>query len=79
MQHEVSQRLAGLQHFVVDFDAAEFADVGVGIADGLAVDPDAFFHQQQAHLLSVEAGQVAEKTVDAHDLKIGEERAAYLT
>jgi hypothetical protein len=38
----------------------------MGIADDFSVDPDALFHQQQAYLLTVEAGQVAEEAVNAH-------------
>jgi hypothetical protein len=36
------------------------------IADELAIDGNPPFHQQQAHLLAVESGQVAEETVYAH-------------
>lgn len=66
VQHEVAGRFTDLQHFVVDFHAAELKHLGVRIADDSSVDPDALFHQQQAYLLAVEAGQVAEETVNAH-------------
>ncbi|MCY1444766.1 hypothetical protein D9M71_612520 [compost metagenome] len=79
VQHEMAQGFTGLQHLVVDFDAAEFADFAVRVADDFSVNPDAFFHQQQAHLLTVEARQVAEETVDTHDLRIGKDRGAHLT
>jgi hypothetical protein len=38
----------------------------VRVADDFSVNPHALFHQQQANLLTVEAGQVAEEAVDAH-------------
>ncbi|MNY56080.1 hypothetical protein D3C86_1921220 [compost metagenome] len=66
VQHEVAGRLANLQHFVVDFHTAELEYLGVRVADNFSVDPDALFHQQQAYLLTVEAGQVAEETVNSH-------------
>lgn len=66
VQHEVARRSAGLQHFVVDFDATEFSYRCMGIVDGLAVDSHPALHQQQAHLLAIESRQIAEETVDAH-------------
>ncbi|MNF98471.1 hypothetical protein D3C84_813290 [compost metagenome] len=66
VQHEVARRSARLQHFVVDFYTAEFTDLCMGIADGLAVDPHPAFHQQQTHLLAIESRQITEETVDAH-------------
>ncbi|MNU01386.1 hypothetical protein D3C72_2447720 [compost metagenome] len=68
-----------MQHIVVDFDTIEFTDFSVWVADDFSVNPDAFFHQQQAHLLTVEARQVAEESVNAHELMISKERAAHLT
>jgi hypothetical protein len=79
VQHEVTQWFAGLQQFVVDFDATELPNFGVWVADDFSVNPDALFHQQQAHLLTVEAGQVAEEAVDAHDEGSVKETGAHLT
>jgi hypothetical protein len=62
----VAKRLAGLQHVLVDLDAAELTDFGMRVAGDFSVNPNALFYQQQAHLLTVEAGQVAEEAVDAH-------------
>ena len=66
VQHEVACGLADLQDFPVDLDTAELEHFGMRVADDFSVNLNALFHQQQAYLLTVEARQVAEETVNAH-------------
>ncbi|MNQ77506.1 hypothetical protein D3C85_923760 [compost metagenome] len=78
VQHEVARRAALLQDYTVALDTAELAHLDVRVTDDLAVDPHTPFHQQQAHLLAVETGQVAEETVDTHRIELARKRAASL-
>ena len=66
VQHEVTCRLACLQDVSVKLDSAECADFMARIADDLPVNPDSLFYQEQAYLLAVELGQVAQETVYTH-------------
>ncbi|MNW08232.1 hypothetical protein D3C71_2049790 [compost metagenome] len=78
MQHEKTRRFADLQHLIVAFDATEFADLEMRVADDLPIYSDPSLDQQQAHLFAVEAGQVAEEAVNAHgSRKVASGRASY--
>lgn len=69
MQHEIPRRFASLQQHVITFNATESPYFMVWIADDAAIDPYPFFDQEQADLLAAELGQVAQKTVYAHDAR----------
>ena len=78
VQHEITRGFAGLQHVFVELNPAELANVMVWVRDDLAINPHALFNQQQASLLAVELGQVAQKTVYAHSDQSQEIQACIL-
>ncbi|GIZ13463.1 hypothetical protein NCCP436_28790 [Pseudomonas sp. NCCP-436] len=67
VQHPITGGAAGLEQFTVQFDTLEGADFTAWVAGNEAVDPDATGGDQQATVLTTEAGQVAEKAIQAHD------------
>lgn len=66
VQHEVPGRFSGLQDVLIQLDTAECIDFVARIADDLPIDLDALLNHEQANLLAVELGQVAQKTVYTH-------------
>ena len=66
VQHEVPCGFAGLQELAITFHPAELANVMPWIVYRLSIHLDPPLRQQQAHLLAIEARQVAEKSVDTH-------------
>ena len=63
VQHEVTRRFACLQDLPVELNLAECPDFVTWIADNLPINLDALLYQEQAYLLAVELGAVAQKTV----------------
>ncbi len=66
VQHEIACGFACLQGLTITLHAAEFANVMVGVGNRQPIDVDPALRQQQAHLLAIETGQVAEEPVETH-------------
>ncbi|MNN10722.1 hypothetical protein D3C81_1236530 [compost metagenome] len=66
VEHQVACWAPCLQQLLIHFDAAELTYFRQRVGRHFAIDPHAALHQQQANMLTVVAGQVGKKTVEAH-------------
>jgi hypothetical protein len=66
VQHEIASWASRLDYLIVDLDLAEFAHGVQAVDDDGAIDPYTALDQQQAYVLAIEAGQVAQQAIEAH-------------